>query len=124
MTLIRIPPQPQFSFAFTCRSPTMPPTRPPSTTAFTSTASPAVGPDGDVYLGVTGGYLYGVMLHFSADLATRKLASAFGWDYTAAFVPTNIVKDYRGPSSYLLFSKYNNYSTGDYRVALLDPNAR
>jgi hypothetical protein len=89
-----------------------------------STASPAVGPDGDVYLGVeASGYLYKVMLHFSADLATRKLPSAFGWDYTPAFVPTNIVKDYRGPSSYLLFSKYNNYSSGDYRVALLDPNA-
>ena len=73
---------------------------------------------------MNGNYLYGVMLHFSADLATQKLPGTFGWDYTAAFVPTNIAKDYRGPSSYLLFSKYNNYGTGDYRVALLDPNAR
>jgi hypothetical protein len=89
-----------------------------------ATASPSVGPDGDVYLGVAGdGYLYQVTLHFSADLATRKLPSAFGWDYTPAFVPTNMVKDYRGPSSYLLFSKYNDYSSHDYRIALLDPNA-
>jgi hypothetical protein len=87
-----------------------------------STASPAVGPDGDVYLGVDGSYLYGVMLHWSADLATRKLASAFGWDYTPAIVPAYIVKDYRGPSSYLLLSKYNDYNHGVYRVALLDPN--
>jgi hypothetical protein len=89
-----------------------------------STASPSVGPDGDVYFGVNGSYLYGVMLHYSPDLKTMKLPSAFGWDYTAGFVPTSIVKGYRGPSSYLLVSKYNNYSTGDYRVALLDPNAR
>jgi hypothetical protein len=87
-----------------------------------STASPSVGPDGDVYLGVNGSFLYMVMLHFSGDLATTKLPSAFGWDYTPAFVPSSLVKGYRGPSSYLLFSKYNNYSSGDYKIALLDPN--
>src|SRR5262249_36075701 len=40
--------------------------------------------------------------------------------------PTNMVPSYQGPSSYLLFSKYNNYAVDDgdgiHRIALLDPN--
>src|SRR5262249_18578212 len=88
-----------------------------------STAPPTVGPDGDVYFGVRGNPDTGTgfMLHFSADLATAKLPSIFGWDYTAAIVPTYMVKGYRGSSSYLLFSKYNNYSTSLFRNAILDP---
>ncbi|PWU11113.1 MAG: hypothetical protein C5B50_24000 [Verrucomicrobia bacterium] len=81
------------------------------------TPSPTIGPDGDVYFGG------GRTLHFSADLATQKLPGIFGYDYTQGIVPTNIVNGYRGPSSYLLVSKYNDYSTSFYRAAILDPNA-
>src|SRR5205823_3146224 len=72
-----------------------------ATPASNSTASPTVGPDGDVYYGVyaSSSSVMGWMLHFSGDLATTKLPSLFGWDYTAGIVPTNIVKGYRGPSS-------------------------
>jgi len=96
-----------------------------ATPADNSTASPTVGPDGDIYYGVyaSSSSVMGYMLHFSGDLATQKLPSLFGWDYTAAIVPTNIVKGYRGTSPYLLFSKYNNYNASFYRNAVLDPNA-
>jgi hypothetical protein len=95
------------------------------------TASVMVGPDDDVYMGVLSNPdngSRGFLLHFSADLRTNKLPGAFGWDYTAAIVPTNMLPGYSGPSPYLLFSKYNNYAgTGDgngiNRIALLDPNA-
>ena len=94
-----------------------------------STASPTIGPDGDVFFGVLG-YTddgnRGFMLHFNSDLSTEKTPSGFGWDYTAAIVPTNMVPSYQGPSSYLIFSKYNNYAIDDgdgiHRIALLDPN--
>jgi hypothetical protein len=81
------------------------------------TSSPTVGPDGDVYLG--GSWLF----HFSCDLATRKLNGVFGWDYTDAAVLSTIVPSYSGPSSYLLFSKYNDYGSRN-RIAVLDPNVR
>src|SRR5262249_49471143 len=81
-----------------------------------ATASPTVGPDGDVYFGEQG-RLY----HFSGDLATNKLPGFFGWDYTEAVVPSSLIPSYNGPSSYLLFSKYNDYG-GRNRIALLDPN--
>ena len=95
------------------------------------TASPMVGPDGDVFFGVLANpnnASRGFLLHFSANLQTQKPPSAFGWDYTPALIPTNMVPSYTGNSSYLLFSKYNNYAgTGDgngiNRLALLDPNA-
>src|SRR5436190_7300354 len=81
------------------------------------TASPTVGLDGDVYFGVLANpnnASRGFLLHFSADLRTNKLPSAFGWDYTPAIVPTNMVPSYTGTSPYLLFSKYNNYAgSGD-----------
>ena len=95
------------------------------------TASPMVAPDGDVFFGIlanpnNGGR--GFMLHFSADLQTQKPPSAFGWDYTPAIVPTNMLPGYAGTASYLLFSKYNNYAAagdgdGINRLALLDPSA-
>lgn len=89
-----------------------------------STASPVVGPDGDVFFGVWGGNGggMGLLLHFSGDLQTTKLFGAFGWDNTPAIVPAGMVPSYNGPSSYLLFSKYNNYGTGIHRIAILDPN--
>ena len=93
-----------------------------------STASPTVGPDGDVYYGMVDGDARGYLLHFNADLTVRKTPSGFGWDNTAAIVPTNMVPGYKGPSSYLLLCKYNNYAAradgdGVNRIALLDPNA-
>jgi hypothetical protein len=93
-----------------------------------ATASPMVAPDGDVFFGVGASFsspngYRGFMLHFSADLQTQKPPSGFGWDYTGAIVPTNMVPSYTGTSAYLLFSKYNNYTDGINRLALLDPGA-
>jgi hypothetical protein len=98
------------------------------------TASPTVGPDGDIYFGVLeasfpSNHARGWMLHFDSTLAIRKTPGAFGWDDSASIVPRNLVPSYRGPSTYLLLTKYNNYSNpgiggnGLNKVALLDPNA-
>ena len=96
-----------------------------------STASPAVGPDGDVFVGVlesaTANHNFrGWMLHFDATLAQTRTPGSFGWDTTPSIVPRAMVPQYTGPSSYLLLTKYNNYGgtpTGDgrNRVAILDP---
>jgi len=89
-----------------------------------STASPMVGPDGDVFFGVLDSSNRGFLLHFSGDLQTQKTPGGFGWDNTAAIVPTNMVPSYSGTSSYLLFSKYNDYGNRIHRIAVLDPNAQ
>ncbi|HXJ81538.1 MAG TPA: hypothetical protein VMS64_23010 [Candidatus Methylomirabilis sp.] len=96
-----------------------------------SSASPMVGPDGDVYYGVLGSSYNGsrgFLLHFSGDLTQTKTPGAFGWDNTAAVVPVSAVPSYQGSSTYLIFSKYNNYAgldggDGVNKVAVLDPNA-
>ena len=95
-----------------------------------ATASPMVAPDGDVFFGIganPGNNSRGFVLHFSSDLTTQKTPSGFGWDYTPGIVPASMLPSYTGASSYLLFSKYNNYAGGDgngiNRIALLDPNA-
>ena len=98
-----------------------------------STASPTVGPDGDVYFGVLettfGSHnARGWLLHFDATLANRFVPGGFGWDITAAIVPANLVPSYAGSASYLLMIKYNNYhgvGTGDgsNRIAVVDPHA-
>jgi hypothetical protein len=92
-----------------------------------STASPVVGPDGDVFFGVYGNFGHGYGLHFSPDLSTQMPPAAFGWDNTLAIVPTNMIPTYSGTSTYLLFSKYNNYAgktgNGVNCMALLDPHA-
>lgn len=97
-----------------------------------STASPVVGPDGDVYYGVLEGigvnnHNRGWLLHFSGDLARTKIPGAFGWDDTPSIVPSSAVPSYHGTSAYLLMSKYNNYretgGNGVNKVAILDPNA-
>ena len=98
------------------------------------TASPTVGPDGDVYFGV---FEYsccvnhdrGWLLHFNSALSQTNIPGAFGWDDTASILPASLVASYHGSSSYLLVTKYNNYSDGGIggdgsnKVAVLDPRA-
>ena len=98
-----------------------------------TSASPSVGPDGDVYYGVLENPFpmhnnRGWLLHFNRDLSQRKIPGSFGWDDTASIVDASLVASYHGTSKYLLMTKYNNYanvSTGDgnNRIAILDPNA-
>lgn len=97
------------------------------------TASPTVGPDGEVFYGVLEAGFgshngRGWLLHFDATLALTRAPGGFGWDDTASIVPASMVASYAGTSSYLLMVKYNNYAgagTGDglNRVAVIDPNA-
>jgi Calx-beta domain-containing protein len=95
-----------------------------------SSATPMVGPDGDVYYGILENPFtnsHGWMLHFSGDLTQSKTPGAFGWDNTASIVPTTMVPSYTGTSPYLIFTKYNNYAglgSGDgvNKIAVLDPN--
>jgi hypothetical protein len=93
------------------------------------TASPMVGPDGDVYMGVydNAGTSRGWMEHYSADLSVTKTPGGFGWDDTASVVPASMVPSYHGTSTYLLMTKYNNYAgtggDGKNMIAILDPNA-
>ena len=95
-------------------------------------ASPTVGPDGDVYYGVLerpqgANHGRGWLLHFDSSLTNSKTPGAFGWDDTSTVVPASIVPSYGGQSSYLLMSKYNNYvdwgGDGLNKLAILDPNA-
>jgi hypothetical protein len=110
---------------------TDPATRAPAVVSDLSTASPTVGPDGDVYFGVlesTGHNNRGWMTHFDSTLATQKIPGSFGWDDTASIVPAAMVASYTGGSPYLLMTKYNNYGgvvggDGANRVAILDPGA-
>ena len=98
-----------------------------------STASPTIGPDGDVFFGVLetnfGSHnARGWLLHFDATLAQSGVPGGFGWDDTASIVPATMVSSYTGTSSYLLGVKYNNYAgrgsgDGKNRVAVIDPNA-
>jgi autotransporter-associated beta strand protein len=95
------------------------------------TASPMIGPDGDVYMGVYDDYgtSRGWMEHYSANLSVTKPAGGFGWDDTASIVPASMVPSYHGTSSYLIMTKYNNYAdpgtggNGQNMIAILDPNA-
>jgi hypothetical protein len=96
------------------------------------TATPCVGPDGDVYYGVLenpfgSNHARGWMLHFDATLTVSKTPGDFGWDDTASIVPVDAVPSYTGTSPYLLFTKYNNYAIGGgngvNKIAVLDPNA-
>jgi hypothetical protein len=105
-----------------------------ATVSTDSSASPMVGPDGDVYFGVletpccTSHNDRGWMLHFDSTLSQTKTPGSFGWDSTAAVVQSSLVPSYTGSSLYLILTKYNNYAgvgtgTGVNRVAVLDPNA-
>ena len=93
------------------------------------TASPTVGPDGDVYFGVLENPFAsskGWLLHFSGDLSQMRPPGGFGWDDTASIVPSSLVPSYQGTSTYLLMTKYNNYAglggDGVNKIAILDPN--
>lgn len=94
------------------------------------TASPSVGPDGDVYYGVLetpwdSNHDRGWLLHFNSALTQLKIPGAFGWDDTASVVPASMVPSYHGGSSYLLMTKYNNYAgtggNGVNKIAVIDP---
>ena len=95
------------------------------------TASPMVGPDGDVYFGVFensygSNHFRGWLNHYNSTLTQTKTPGAFGWDHTPSVVPASIVGAYHGASEYLLVSKYNNFAQvggdGINKVAVLDPN--
>ncbi len=90
-----------------------------------STASPTLGPDGDVYFGVLGDVQndqeHGWLLHFDSSLSVTKTPGWFGWDVTASVVKASLVPSYQGNSTYLLATKYNNYANGQYKMAILDP---
>jgi hypothetical protein len=98
-----------------------------------SSATPTVGPDGDVFYGVLGNPILrhdvrGWLLHFDATLSDLKTPGSFGWDQTVSVVPSTSVPSYTGSSSYLLVSKYNHYlilghGDGHNEIALLDPGA-
>jgi hypothetical protein len=95
------------------------------------TASPTVGPDGDVYIGVLENpfnrHDRGWLLHFSGDLTQTRIPGGFGWDDTASVVPASMVPSYHGTSTYLLMVKYNDYAefsggTGINKIGVIDPN--
>jgi hypothetical protein len=89
-------------------------------------ATPMVGPDGDVYFGVLENPFSssrGWLLHFSSNLQSAGVPGAFGWDDTASIVPVSMVPSYQGFSPYLIMTKYNDYGDGNNRLAILDPNA-
>ena len=98
-----------------------------------STASPTVGPDGKVYIGVLENTFgthngRGWMLQFDAALNSAGAPGGFGWDDTASVVPAAMLPQYGGASTYLLTLKYNNYEgqgSGDglNRMAIVDPGA-
>jgi hypothetical protein len=106
-----------------------------ATVSSDSSASPLVGPDGDVYYGVletpccASHRDRGWLLHFNSTLTTAKTPGSFGWDDTASVVPSSAVPSYSGSSPYLLLTKYNNYADpgiggdGVNKVAILDPSA-
>ncbi len=106
----------------------------PATISTDSSATPMIGPDGDVYFGVlespccSSHNARGWMLHFDSTLTQTKTPGSFGWDDTASVVPSSAVPSYAGTSPYLILTKYNNYvntGTGDgiNKVAILDPFA-
>ena len=106
----------------------------PAGISTSSSASPTVGPDGDVYYGVLENPFpshddRGWLLHYNATLTQAKTPGSFGWDNTVSVLPARAVPGYQGTSPYLLVSKYNNYlgigphGNGRNRVAVLDPRA-
>jgi hypothetical protein len=111
-----------------------PATGKPAIISTSSSASPTVGPDGDVYYGVVENPLLshddrGWLLHYNATLTRTRIPGSFGWDNTVSVLPARAVPRYHGTSPYLLVSKYNNYfglgrhGDGHNQVAVLDPRS-
>ena len=89
---------------------------------YSPTSSPTIGPDGDVYFGMLGSANNeGWLLHFDSALSVSKIPGGFGWDTTDAIVDASLVPSYTGNSKYLLATKYNNYDSKQYSMAILDP---
>jgi len=104
-----------------------------------SSASPMIGPDGHVFMGVFGNQYresHGWMVQYDANLkianskGQRWPTGAFGWDDTSVVVPTSMVPSYKGKATYLILTKYNNYDfggtdggDGSNKVAVLDPTS-
>jgi len=72
----------------------------------------------------------GWLLHFDGTLTQTKIPGSFGWDITPSIVAAAMVPSYRGKSTYLLMTKYNNYAgvgitlgDGHNKIAVLDPAA-
>jgi hypothetical protein len=93
------------------------------------TASPTVGTDGRVYMGVLGspfGNGRGWLLNFNGGLTQQGAPGSFGWDDTPSVVASSLVPSYAGSSPYLLMAKYNDYASlggdGVNKLAILDPN--
>lgn len=105
----------------------------PANIADDSTASPTIGPDGDVYIGVLESATNahngrGWLLHYNASLSQTKVPGSYGWDNTPSIVHTSMVPTYTGASRYLVMTSYNNEArlgAGDAmnKLAILDPNA-
>jgi hypothetical protein len=106
----------------------------PALISTSSSASPTVGPDGDVYYGVSEDPFpshdgRGWLLHYNATLTQAKTPGSFGWDNTVSVLPARAVPGYHGTSPYLLVSKYNNYyrlgphGNGHNQMAVLDPRS-
>jgi hypothetical protein len=105
----------------------------PAVISPSSSASPVVGPDGDVYYGVLENPIpshddRGWLLHYNATLTRAKIPGSFGWDDTPSVLPARADPRYHGRSPYLLVSKYNNYLIGPHgnghnEVAVLDPRS-
>ncbi len=108
----------------------------PAWIADLSSASPTVGPDGDVYYGVLENPYpnhdgRGWLLHYNAALTKLKTPGSFGWDDTASIVPASALESgqLRQGGTYGLMSKYNNYAgvgplgDGHNKIAILDPGA-
>ena len=120
------------TLAFKAKQPLITPPGQVARVSDSSSASPTVGPDGDVYFGVldfaaNGHNNRGWLLHFDAALLTVKTPGSFGWDDTPSIVPAAAVPSYAGTSPYLLLTKYNNYygsgtGNGLNQMAVLDPN--
>jgi hypothetical protein len=93
-----------------------------------ASASPLVGPDGDVFFGVLEGRPgangnRGWLMHFDATLSQARIPGSFGWDDTPSVVPASVLPQYGGSSPYLLVCKYNSYVDGQHRMAVLDPHS-
>ncbi len=94
-----------------------------------SSASPTVGPDGDVFLGMITQAAAGLprssgwLLHWDKHLTQQKLPGASGWDDTVTIVATSAAQSV-SCAQYLLFAKLNDYASGRHRLVLMDPFVR